>query len=63
MADDLKTTFFVAPPQGSSDLLREVLEYPHMLFGVSDGGVHIKFLTAGRYPPKRSPIRCARRNG
>ena len=50
VADDLKTTFFVAPPQGSSDLLREVVQYPHMLFGVSDGGAHTKFLTAGRYP-------------
>ncbi len=50
VADDLKTSFFVAPPQGSSDLLREVVQYPHMLFGVSDGGAHTKFLTAGRYP-------------
>ena len=48
--DDLKTLFFVAPPQGSSNLLKEVVQYPHMLFGVSDGGAHTKFLTAGRYP-------------
>jgi N-acyl-D-aspartate/D-glutamate deacylase len=48
--DDLKTLFFVAPPQGSSDLLKEIVQYPHMLFGVSDGGAHTKFLTAGRYP-------------
>ncbi len=50
VADDLKTAFFTAPPQGSSDLLREIVQYPHMLFGVSDGGAHTKFLTAGRYP-------------
>lgn len=50
VTDDLKTLFFVAPPQGSSDLLREIVQYPHMLFGVSDGGAHTKFLTAGRYP-------------
>ena len=50
VADDLKTLFFTAPPQGESDLLREIVEYPHMLFGVSDGGAHTKFLTAGRYP-------------
>ncbi len=50
VADDLKTLFFTAPPQGDSDLLREVVQYPHMLFGVSDGGAHTKFLTAGRYP-------------
>jgi len=50
VADDLKTLFFVAPPQGSSNLLKEIVQYPHMLFGVSDGGAHTKFLTAGRYP-------------
>jgi N-acyl-D-aspartate/D-glutamate deacylase len=50
VADRLQTEFFVAPPQGSSDLLREIVQYPHMLFGVSDGGAHTKFLTAGRYP-------------
>ncbi|MGI9597842.1 MAG: N-acyl-D-amino-acid deacylase family protein [Acidimicrobiales bacterium] len=50
VADELKTAFFTAPPQGSSDLLKEIVQYPHMLFGVSDGGAHTKFLTAGRYP-------------
>ena len=50
VADDLKTLFFTAPPQGDSGLLREIVEYPHILFGVSDGGAHTKFLTAGRYP-------------
>jgi N-acyl-D-amino-acid deacylase len=50
VADRLNTLFYAAPPQGTSDLLREVVQYPHMLFGVSDGGAHTKFLTAGRYP-------------
>ncbi len=50
VADGLDTLFFVAPPQGDSGLLKEVVQYPHMLFGVSDGGAHTKFLTAGRYP-------------
>jgi N-acyl-D-aspartate/D-glutamate deacylase len=50
VADQLRTLFYAAPPQGSSDLLREIVQYPHMLFGVSDGGAHTKFLTAGRYP-------------
>ncbi len=50
VADGLRTLFFAAPPQGASDLLREIVQYPHMLFGVSDGGAHTKFLTAGRYP-------------
>jgi N-acyl-D-aspartate/D-glutamate deacylase len=50
VADGLRTLFFAAPPQGTSDLLKEIVQYPHMLFGVSDGGAHTKFLTAGRYP-------------
>ena len=50
VADKLKTLFFVSPPQGGSELLKEIVQYPHMLFGVSDGGAHTKFLTAGRYP-------------
>ena len=50
VADKLQTLFFVSPPQGNSDLLKEIVQYPHMLFGVSDGGAHTKFLTAGRYP-------------
>ncbi|MEL7156385.1 MAG: amidohydrolase family protein [Actinomycetota bacterium] len=50
VADKLDTLFFVAPPQGDSGLLKEIVQYPHMLFGVSDGGAHTKFLTAGRYP-------------
>ncbi len=50
VTDRLRTLFYAAPPQGTSDLLREIVQYPHMLFGVSDGGAHTKFLTAGRYP-------------
>ena len=50
VADDLDTLFYASPPQGDSDLLREIVQYPHMLLGVSDGGAHTKFLTAGRYP-------------
>ena len=30
--------------------LKRSWQYPHILFGVSDGGAHTKFLTAGRYP-------------
>ena len=50
VADGLDTLFYASPPQGDSDLLREIVQYPHMLLGVSDGGAHTKFLTAGRYP-------------
>jgi N-acyl-D-aspartate/D-glutamate deacylase len=50
VADKLETLFFAAPPQGDSDLLKEIIQDPYALFGVSDGGAHTKFLTAGRYP-------------
>ncbi len=48
--EDLKTEFFAAPPNGNIDYLREIVDDPYVLFGVSDGGAHTKFLTAGRYP-------------
>ena len=31
-------------------LMKEIIDYPYITFGVSDGGAHTKFLTAGRYP-------------
>ena len=34
-------------------LMKELIDVPHITFGVSDGGAHTKFLTAGRYPDRR----------
>ena len=48
--EDLATEFFAAPPNGDIGYLREIVDNPYVLFGVSDGGAHTKFLTAGRYP-------------
>ena len=48
--EDLATEFFAAPPNGDVGHLREIVANPYVLFGVSDGGAHTKFLTAGRYP-------------
>ena len=48
--EDLKTEFFAAPPNGRIEHLKEIVDDPYVLFGVSDGGAHTKFLTAGRYP-------------
>lgn len=50
VADSLKTEFFAAPPNVSTEHLQEIVDDPYVLFGVSDGGAHTKFLTAGRYP-------------
>ena len=48
--EDLETEFFAAPPNGKIEHLKEIVDDPYVLFGVSDGGAHTKFLTAGRYP-------------
>ena len=48
--EGLETEFFAAPPNGSIEYLKEIVDDPYVLFGVSDGGAHTKFLTAGRYP-------------
>ena len=48
--DRLETVFYTAGPQGSSSLLEEIVADPFVLLGVSDGGAHTKFFTAGRYP-------------
>ena len=46
----LETEFFASPPNGKIEYLKEIVDDPYVLFGVSDGGAHTKFLTAGRYP-------------
>lgn len=48
--ENLETEFFAAPPNGKIEYLKEIVDDPYILFGVSDGGAHTKFLTAGRYP-------------
>jgi N-acyl-D-amino-acid deacylase len=50
VADRLETVFYTAATAGSSDLTDEIIKDPYMLLGVSDGGAHTKFFTAGRYP-------------
>lgn len=50
VADGLTTEFFAAPPSVSLEHLQEILRDPYVLLGVSDGGAHTKFLTAGRFP-------------
>ena len=49
--DDLATEFF-ADTQGRdvAQYTAEVLDSNHIVAGVSDGGAHVKFLTAGIYP-------------
>ena len=60
LADGLRTEFFlhgvnVAP----SDSLRELVNDPFTIPGVSDGGAHTKFFTGGTYPTEFL-TRCVR---
>jgi len=50
IADGLKTEFFSMPSNQSLEHLKEIIDNPYIVLGVSDGGAHTKFLTAGRYP-------------
>jgi N-acyl-D-aspartate/D-glutamate deacylase len=58
-ADELKTVFFSVSPTNTQGGYREVMVDPSVLPGVSDGGAHVRFLTAGRYPTE-TIIRAAR---
>jgi N-acyl-D-amino-acid deacylase len=50
VADNLKTEFFAPAINRDPALMKDIIDYPYITFGVSDGGAHTKFLTAGRYP-------------
>lgn len=50
VADGLRTLFYAPPPNDSLEYLREIVQNPYVLLGVSDGGAHTKFLTTGRFP-------------
>ncbi len=48
VSEDLKTEFYLSGY--GSDLVKEIVDYPYVCFGVSDGGAHVKFHTPGIYP-------------
>jgi N-acyl-D-amino-acid deacylase len=50
VAEDLKTEFFAPATNRNLEMMKDVVDYPYVVFGVSDGGAHTKFLTAGRFP-------------
>ncbi len=49
-ADDLRTEFYAPGPNQNMDYMKEKLDYPYLIPGVSDGGAHTKFFTGGQYP-------------
>lgn len=59
--EGLETDFYATIENSSLDHLREMVTEQSMLLGVSDGGAHTRFLTAGRYPTD-SIIRMVREN-
>ena len=50
LTEDLRTFFAHLPGETEEEALREVINSPFVLPGLSDGGAHMKFLTTGRYP-------------
>jgi N-acyl-D-amino-acid deacylase len=49
-SEGLKTEFFAPAVNQDMNLMKELIDASHIAFGVSDGGAHTKFLTAGRFP-------------
>jgi N-acyl-D-aspartate/D-glutamate deacylase len=50
LSEDLGTFFSKDGAKAEKDAMREVINSPYVLPGLSDGGAHMKFLTTGRYP-------------
>ncbi len=50
VADDLRAEFYAPGPNQNMEYMKEMLDYPYIIPGVSDGGAHTKFFTGGRYP-------------
>ncbi len=61
IADGLRATFFSLPANANIDGFRELMQDAWVIPGVSDGGAHTRFLTAGRYPTD-TIIRASRDN-
>jgi len=61
VSEDLKTEFFAPAVNRNMDLMKELIDQPDIVFGVSDGGAHTKFLTAGRYPTEGIVKYCRER--
>jgi N-acyl-D-aspartate/D-glutamate deacylase len=48
--ENLETVFYGDGVNHNLEFLKEVACDPYVIFGVSDGGAHTRFLTAGRFP-------------
>ena len=61
-AEGLATEFYSPSINRRVDLVKEILDSDMVLPGVSDGGAHTKFFTAGRYPTE-TIVRLVREHG
>ncbi len=50
VADDLQTEFHAAGDRDNSEYTAEIMNDPHVIPGLSDGGAHVKFMTFGSFP-------------
>ncbi len=50
VADDLRTEFYAPGPNQNMEFMKEMIDYPYLIPGVSDGGAHTKFFAGGQYP-------------
>ena len=50
VADDLHTEFSAPGVRDSSEYTAEIMNDPHVIPGLSDGGAHVKFMTFGSFP-------------
>ncbi len=50
IADNLKTEWISPVRNANPANCKELLDYPYIAAGISDGGAHMKFLTLGAYP-------------
>jgi N-acyl-D-amino-acid deacylase len=62
VAENLETEFYSPSINRRLDYLKEIVDCDLTLLGVSDGGAHTKFFTAGRYPTE-TIVRLVRENG
>lgn len=61
VADNLQAMFYAQSAANDLGVLSEIVQDPYTIPGVSDGGAHTKYFTAGRYPTE-TLIRFSRDN-
>ncbi|HVT25442.1 MAG TPA: amidohydrolase family protein [Rhizomicrobium sp.] len=59
--EDLQTEFQGDRARNNLKYLKEIVQDPFVIFGVSDGGAHTRFLTGGRFPTE-TIVRFVREN-